>query len=272
MKLKTGLLIILIVILSTYAVDREMRVSGVSDELSSCRSSLLEYKDEIKTLEKKNEELKKELSIALNNTTSTLQQLEELRKELEKLREERDKLLFELGERDYWSANYYVVAVKKDGKEGRVLEFRVALKPGDGGVFVNLSRVLTAIETQESLINAIKAAEVITGKKLDNYDIFFHFNYTKRVGITGPSAGSALCLAIVAAIENKTLSKEVLITGSVDERGNIGSVGEVLEKARAARQFGAKIFLVPKGEKVTVEGLKVIEVRNIREAMNYVFD
>ncbi len=123
---------------------------------------------------------------------------------------------------------------------------------------------------------------------------------TNATLIGGPSAGAALTVATVAALENKTLKNDIMITGTIWPDGSIGEVGGILEKAKAARDVGIKVFLVPLGqgeqtylkpretcirrggfifcettyEQVTINigddvGIAVIEVGNIDEALKY---
>ena len=63
--------------------------------------------------------------------------------------------------------------------------------------------------------------------------------------IEGPSAGAALTIATIAALEEKQVNSSVIITGTINADGTIGPVGEILEKAMAAKSIGAEIFLVP---------------------------
>ena len=66
--------------------------------------------------------------------------------------------------------------------------------------------------------------------------------------VGGPSAGAALAVATIAAIEQKSVKSDVAITGTIESNGSIGQIGGVLEKADAAGQAGIKLFLVPKGQ------------------------
>ena len=50
--------------------------------------------------------------------------------------------------------------------------------------------------------------------------------------IGGPSAGAAIAVATVAAIEGKNVSKDAVITGTIEEGGYIGEVGAVFEKPK----------------------------------------
>jgi Lon-like protease len=65
--------------------------------------------------------------------------------------------------------------------------------------------------------------------------------------ISGPSAGLAITLAIIDALTPGELTggKRVAITGTIDPEGNVGEIGGLPQKALAARNAHAQIFIVP---------------------------
>ena len=121
----------------------------------------------------------------------------------------------------------------------------VEVKPGTGLVLVDIDNLLADYTSQISARTAAKVAENITKIKLDNIDLIYHIKANASV-IEGPSAGSAMTIATIAALQNKTINRDVLITGTIENDGSINSVGGIKEKANAAKERGAKIFLVPK--------------------------
>jgi len=68
--------------------------------------------------------------------------------------------------------------------------------------------------------------------------------------VDGPSAGAAITVAVIAAIRNQTLRRDVFISGTMNPDQTIGPVGGLNHKALAAAEKGATIFLVPKGQSV----------------------
>ena len=71
---------------------------------------------------------------------------------------------------------------------------------------------------------------------------------TEAQVIEGPSAGAALTLATIAALENKSVNSSVVITGTINLDGSVGPVGGILAKAKVSKDAGAKLFLVPEGQ------------------------
>ncbi|HEY4613277.1 MAG TPA: endopeptidase La [Bacteroidota bacterium] len=95
----------------------------------------------------------------------------------------------------------------------------------------------------------------------------------------GPSAGVTMALAIISVAAGKKARNDVAMTGEITLRGNVLPIGGLNEKLLAAQRSGIKTVLIPKEnvkdlaeipEKVK-QGLKIISVETIEEAMKYVF-
>ncbi len=176
---------------------------------------------------------------------------------------------------------------------------KVEALPGEGKILTNINQLLFWVDTQYSIQTAKAVAENITKMNLSNVDLVYTIETEAQV-IEGPSAGAALTLATIAAIESKNVNSSVMITGTINPDGSIGPVGGILAKAKVSKDIGAKLFLVPEGqglqtsykpikrcEKVgaftycTVEyereriditqqaGIEVKEIGNIQEALKY---
>ena len=55
-----------------------------------------------------------------------------------------------------------------------------------------------------------------------------------------------MTLLTISAIDNTTLNDSITLTGTIDNEGNVGDIGGILEKARAAKAGGKTLFLVPR--------------------------
>lgn len=196
------------------------------------------------------------------------------------------------------SIEMLVPAVDQEGN-GVVGTLITTIKPGSGLVLVNVNDVIAQFNTQLSGRIAAKAASAFTKTDLSKLDIIYTIK-VNATAIEGPSAGAAMAVSIIAALENKTLSSDVSITGTIKEDGSIGEAGAILEKAQVAKMHGIKTFLVPanqslertvrperecsfvdsiehcivryvqKGRTVgEISGLDVIEVSNLEEALRY---
>lgn len=143
-------------------------------------------------------------------------------------------------------AEINLVAVDQDGN-GVTTPLYVGVEPGNGKVLTNIEKLLFWIDTQYSIQTAKNVAENITEIDTDNLDITYSLTSDASL-IGGPSAGAALTVATIAALEDKRIREDVIITGTINPDGTIGQVGGILEKAEIAKEVGAKIFLVPYGQ------------------------
>jgi uncharacterized protein len=120
----------------------------------------------------------------------------------------------------------------------------VEVMPGSGRTLVDIDNLLFWADTQQNIRTARRVAANITGMDINKYD-FVYSIYANATVIGGESAGAAIAIATIAALENRRLNESVMITGTVNHDGSIGPVGEIIAKAKAAKQSGSKLFLVP---------------------------
>ncbi|MDE1770502.1 MAG: hypothetical protein KGI28_08135 [Thaumarchaeota archaeon] len=186
--------------------------------------------------------------------------------------------------------------------QGNVLKISVDIRDGTGLVLVN-TVIPTGVDFQTSAKTAVTVAHNITGIDLSKKDVIFSIsteNDKNLQAVDGGSAGGAMTVLLVSDILGKSINNQVLMTGTIQSDGTIGPIGAAPEKADAAGQFGAKIFLVPQGQGVmavqtcsqrtegpiiyqtcTTEekdlspemeskyGMKVIEIGSIQDALKY---
>ncbi|MDH2906683.1 MAG: hypothetical protein PXX83_01135 [Candidatus Nitrosotalea sp.] len=185
---------------------------------------------------------------------------------------------------------------------GAVLKITVDVRDGTGLVLVNTA-IPTGVDFQTSAKTAVTVAHNITGIDLAKKDVIFSIstgNNQNLQAVDGGSAGGAMTVLLISDILGKSINSQVLMTGTIQADGTIGPIGAATEKADAAGQFGAKIFLVPQGQGVmpvqtcnqtnegpvmyqtcTTEekplspameskyGMKVIEISTIQDALKY---
>ncbi len=70
------------------------------------------------------------------------------------------------------------------------------------------------------------------------------------VDIGGPSAGLAFTLGLLDELTDGDLMGRgrVAATGTINEKGQVGAIGALVQKAVAARDAGVTLFLVPEGQ------------------------
>lgn len=193
--------------------------------------------------------------------------------------------------------------------EGTVMDIAVDIHDGGRGLVLVDTEVPTGVDFQTSAKTAVKVAQSLTGVQLGNKDVIFSikskgYNSTAAdlQAVDGPSAGAAMTVLLATELRspNSELNQTVVMTGIIEQDGTIGKVGGVPEKALAAGQYGAKLFLVPAGQATYSEqacderqegpfvyrtcksqekplsayteekfGMQVIEVPDIKSALEY---
>lgn len=159
------------------------------------------------------------------------------------------------------AASANIVAVRSVDNVGVLGGVRVEVKEGNGRTLVNTNPFVEP-DTQYSIRTAVEVAARFVGVNLSERDVVVSFDINGTL-IGGPSAGAATTLATIAALEGKEVRCDAVITGTIDEYGNIGAVGGVFEKALAAERNGMSLFLVPEGESVVTTYERKVEERRI---------
>ncbi|SDC44425.1 MULTISPECIES: Lon family ATP-dependent protease [unclassified Candidatus Frackibacter] len=96
---------------------------------------------------------------------------------------------------------------------------------------------------KDAVFNAASVVRKITGEDINDYDL--HVNVIGGGQIDGPSAGLAIVVAIISAIQEKPIRQDVAITGEVSIRGRVKAVGGIIEKIYGAKQAGIKEVFLP---------------------------
>ena len=93
----------------------------------------------------------------------------------------------------------------------------------------------------------------------------------------GPSAGIAMATAIISALIQKEVRRDLAMTGEITLRGRVLPIGGLKEKILAAHRAGVKIVLIPKENekdlhdipKEALRDVKVIAVDHMDEVIPY---
>ncbi len=133
-----------------------------------------------------------------------------------------------------------------DGEQGILLFARVIAANGTGHVFVDTSPY-TQVDLQGSARLAAMVASDVLGIDQRAYDFYYIIDISSPI-IGGPSAGGALTVATIAAVNNWTLKPGVVMTGMINPDDSIGPVGGIPYKLEAAAAENYTLFLVPEGQ------------------------
>ncbi|MCR3754739.1 MAG: Lon protease [Candidatus Westeberhardia cardiocondylae] len=106
----------------------------------------------------------------------------------------------------------------------------------------------------EVMQESIQAALTVVRSRADKLGIISDFYETKDVHVhvpegatpkDGPSAGIAMCTALVSCLTANPVNVHVAMTGEITLRGQILSVGGLKEKLLAAHRGGISLVLIP---------------------------
>lgn len=147
---------------------------------------------------------------------------------------------------------YLLLPAVDDAGRGRLAELLVEASPGSGKAFIAFQEdtPLFSPDTQESLKIAIELGRLLATRDASKIDLKYTMNAPSAV-VGGKSAGAAVAVATVSLLQGIRLRSDTLITGSIDQQGNVLRVGGMLEKARAVKEAGFAKLVVPRGEKIS---------------------
>lgn len=139
-----------------------------------------------------------------------------------------------------------VLAYSRVTQKGVVGSVEVSLVPGKGDILIDV-RPFNSIAVQQSAEKSVKAAmKEANILSLRDKDIKIKFSIGAEA-VGGESAGIAIALATLALLTDAKIKKTVAATGTMDEFGNVGKVGGILQKAEAISKKGVKLLLIPRG-------------------------
>lgn len=142
------------------------------------------------------------------------------------------------------------VAETAQGLVGSVADVSITQRPGTGLLFMD-TQPFTQVDMQGSARLAVRVAGSITGIDVEARDFFFVVRSGSQL-IGGPSAGGVMTVGAIAALKGWRIEPDVYMTGTIQPDGSVGPVGGIPEKAQAAAERGARLFLYPVGEEVTL--------------------
>lgn len=158
---------------------------------------------------------------------------------------------------------------------GSVIEIEAVAFPareeGKGAIRFNETSGSMA---KDSVFNAASVFRQVTDADLSDYDV--HVNVVGGGDIDGPSAGTAVLLALLSAVFGTPVRQDVAVTGEVSIQGKVREVGGIFEKIYGARQAGIAKVIVPaensKDVPSDITGIEVVPVSRVEEAFPHVFE
>ena len=96
-----------------------------------------------------------------------------------------------------------------------------------------------------SFIRSNAASIGIPDDYFEKHDIHIHVP-AGAIPKDGPSAGVTMLTALVSLLTNKTVRKDLAMTGEITLRGQVLPIGGLKEKVLAAHRAGIKTIIIPK--------------------------
>ena len=158
------------------------------------------------------------------------------------------------------------VMVTQEGTRPLLVEIQALV---DASHVPNARRLTVGLE-QNRLAMLLAVLHKHAGVAAFDQDVFI--NAVGGVKITEPAADLPVLLAIQSSMRNKPLPRGLVAFGEVGLAGEIRPAPRGQERLREAAKLGFSIALVPKANlpKQKIEGLQVIGVERIDQAMNQV--
>jgi ATP-dependent Lon protease len=160
---------------------------------------------------------------------------------------------------------------------GELLQVEAATMPGKGNVSHTgkLGDVMQeSVQAARSYVRSRLLNYGIIPPEFDKRDIHVHV----PEGATpkdGPSAGVAMCTAMISALSDIPVRRNVAMTGEITLRGRVLPIGGLKEKLLAALRGGITKVLIPKDNEKDLadvpdnvkQGLEIIPVETVDEVL-----
>ena len=151
---------------------------------------------------------------------------------------------------------------------GETLEVEVNVMDGTGKLELtgNLGDVMK--ESAHAALSYIRANCTKLGIAADFYktkDIHVHFP-EGAVPKDGPSAGIAVCTAMVSALTGVSVRRDIAMTGEISIRGRVLPIGGLKEKTMAAMRHGIHTVIIPKDNERDLNDIDPV----VRNALNFI--
>lgn len=166
------------------------------------------------------------------------------------------------------AANATVYAHEKASGEVVGVPVRVAAIPADG-LYVDVDRTGHTAAFQASTRQAWSIAQ-----ESETPPAYRGSMVSVRVPsswdtIGGGSAALSIATAFAGTSRCADVDPEAAATGGLTDDGSVVRVQHVEEKARAAREGGLERFVVPAGQGVDVDGIRVVEASSFGDAADH---
>ena len=165
---------------------------------------------------------------------------------------------------------------------GEIMQMEVSVMDGTGKIELTGSLGEVMKESARTAVSFVRA-------NADKFDINPNFYKDKDIHIhateaavpkDGPSAGVTMVTALVSALTDRKIKRDIAMTGEVTLRGRVTAIGGLREKAMAAYRGGVNTVYIPKDnlpdldeiDPVVLENVKFVPVTNASQIIDCVLE
>ena len=160
-----------------------------------------------------------------------------------------------------------VVACSREGTRPILMEIQALVCRSNFGMPRR-----TAAGTDYNRVNLLMAVlEKRVGLPLSNYDAYI--NIAGGIRMNEPAIDLGIVMAIVSSYKNQSISPGTIVFGEVGLSGEVRAVSMPEQRVAEARKLGFKTCIMPQVSKdmlKKVEGIEVIGVKSVNQAMNLI--
>ncbi len=149
---------------------------------------------------------------------------------------------------------------------GEIMQLEVSVMDGTGKVELTGSLGDVMKESAMTAVSYVRANALklgINSMFYKNKDIHIHATEA-AVPKDGPSAGVTMVTALVSALTDKKIKRDIAMTGEVTLRGRVLKIGGLKEKSMAAYRGGVKTVFIPKENLADLEDIDTVVKENVR--------
>ena len=151
---------------------------------------------------------------------------------------------------------------------GDLLRVEVAVLDGSGKIELTGSLGDVMKESAKIAVSFVRSVAKDFGIDSDFYktkDLHIHFP-EGAIPKDGPSAGVTMVTALVSALSNRPVRRDIAMTGEVSLRGNVLPIGGLKEKTMAAFSAGVTKVLIPEENMKNLEDIDPV----VRESLIFI--
>ncbi len=126
-------------------------------------------------------------------------------------------------------------------------------------------RQVTGVDANRLSLN-LAVLERAAGLRLGDQDVYV--NVAGGVRVTEPAADMAVAVALASAHREKQVPPETIVAGEVGLSGEIRRVPQLDQRLKEAARLGFTRAIVPRQAREAGNGLEVLEVATLREAVD----